>query len=290
MNKLIYAHDAGPANILACNYHNNPGCLWYAKGPALQIFDNASSGNPLRPLDSFNQTDSVILGTSLIDTTHLAIISSCKQKNIYTSCCLEHWKNYLERFYSAQKDSFILPDCLLVYDTAAYRLAMSHEIFRRHCDIKLGVNNYKTSKINAIRHAYLRESSRERCPLFISEPASRFNASNAPDEHCSFNCLLLYLSRDDSFIPRRIVICMHPSDLHISSKVYTRIAESFDVSVDFCWSIEGVNFSEVSYVYGRDSMALELAAEAGIPTFTVFSKTSPFITLANPKLGHLDLL
>ena len=84
-------------------------------------------------------------------------------------------------------------------------------------------------------------------------------------------------------------VCLHPAESIEKGVQYKNIAAEYNIETIVFNSLEEVNFAYIQNIYGRDSMGLELTAEAGISTFSVLSKNSPYRSNLNPKILNLSL-
>ena len=290
MKTLIYCHDAGPANIFKYNYADSPHCIFIAEGPAKDILDDTLNISNLYIPGFLNEFSSVILGTSVTNFRHLEIIQLAKRLSIPTACCLEHWKNYLQRFFCVKHQDYILPCQIIVYDVRAYDIALSLPELNNNCKIKIEKNNYLLEKVRLLMINYNSISLALRRPLFISEPISKFVSNIFPDEYESFELLLRHGFLNPTSLPICYTnICLHPSEGSSAIVKYESICKEYNVNARFYKSLNQIDFSTVSSVYGRDSMALVLTCLAKIPTYTVFSEDSEGLTIKEPLLRTLSL-
>lgn len=290
MKTLIYCHDAGPANIFKYNYADSSHCIFVAEGPAKVIFDNALGIGDLYIPGFLNEFSNIILGTSVTNFRHLEIIQLAKKLSIPTACCLEHWKNYLQRFFCVTTQDYILPCQIIVYDADAYDIVLSIPEISNKCEIKIETNKYLLEKARLLMINYNATSMALRRPLFISEPASQFALEKSPNEYESFELLLRHGFLNPTSSPNCYVsICLHPSEGSEALIKYKSICKEYNVDSRFFKSLNEVDFATVSSVYGRDSMALVLTSLAKIPTYTVFSEDSEGLTIKEPLLRTLSL-
>ena len=136
MKTLIYCHDAGPANICKYNYSDSPDCIFAAEGPAQHILPNHITIDELYRPGYLNLFSKIILGTSVSNYRHLEIIQMAKKLSVTTACVLEHWKNYLPRFFSETSQQYILPCQIIVYDINALNIALNLPELNDNCQIK----------------------------------------------------------------------------------------------------------------------------------------------------------
>ena len=149
-----------------------------------------------------------------------------------------------------------MPCQIIVYDIDAYNIALSFPEFKDNCKIKIETNKYLLEKVSFLKLNYNARSLALRRPLFISEPISKFVSNNFPDEYESFELLLQhgFLSTTSSSICYINIIST--SEGSSAMMKYRSICKEYKVDPRFFNSLNQVDFSTVSSVYGRDSMAL----------------------------------
>ena len=290
---IVYCHDAGPANILAANIETKDS-KFYASGPAIEIFrkKGIEVGNkekiPSIDIENF------YCGTSLESKYHLSLIEKFKNKGVKTIACIEHWKNYEKRFlYNEGK--FVMPNIIQVFDERAYKMVQGIEILNKNCKVELIRNKYRDDIVDRIAREHNKQCGK-RFDCYISEPASRFSkGKKIIDEIDCFKALLAYLT--NQYIQKdyyeqelkMMGVCLHPAESIEKGVQYKNIAAEYNIETIVFNSLEEVNFAYIQNIYGRDSMGLELTAEAGISTFSVLSKNSPYRSNLNPKILNLSL-
>lgn len=282
----IYAHDAGPANILHHAYSPLENCILQFEGPALDIYPEHSSNTYHYPLVNI---EGLITGTSISSFKHLSLINSCRNMRILSIAAIEHYKNIRERFVCPKSQRLILPDFIYIYDRSAELISKClPEIPSDSIIVK--PNFYQQYLVQSIASLYHGRTSTDiPCQLlYISEPASQFNPTN-----CEFKCFsafLEYASKRFDLGRHVLSICLHPAESTATLENYRLISTASHCQVLFYRGLRKVPFNLVHSVYGRDSMALQITALADIPTYSVFRASNPEFHLISKGVSNLGLL
>lgn len=272
-NILIECHDAGGAEIISAYVKKQKAryrFLCIAHGPAKKIFARKglsplviSKSLGLKLLDTEEEINMVVCGTSWISDLGHRIIKKAKKAGIKSAVYLDHWTNYKERFgYPKKNWQNNLPDELWVGDEYAVRLAKRY---------------FKNPVIKLVRNAYFQEiksnyralkraiRAKDDSILVISEPAllthkTFYESGYVFSETDVLKMVLDYLSEKN--VDKNIIIRLHPAEK--KGKYQTLLAQ-YKNKLRFRKQHSGIlkDFAGAQLVIGRRSMALALAVLCG---------------------------
>lgn len=274
--------SAGGANVLvafAKRYLDLSKCEFCFKGAALDLLQkefNRKSIASFSLLDNFPSHDTVaITGTSGRPELEREAISIFKELGILTYSILDHWGNFKLRFipYHLWEEGVdnvkdYLPDYVVTLDSSAYKLALE-EGFPENILLQIS-NPY----IEELKDKFLiaeKTPNDKTVILYISEYFSLHNENIKKEHACKqyteFNYVEdimhhLYAQKPKQF---KLIFRLHPSE---DKKKYEYLQQSYP---DIEFSVEKSlmeDFARSDIVLGRTSMALYIAGQLMLPSFS----------------------
>jgi hypothetical protein len=234
---LVVSHDAGGAEVLSSwlkgivHYPPQSRIHYLLDGPAKEIFSRKLGVGSQTSIDVASY-DEIVTGTSGAANLERDVVREAREKGVYVTTWLDHWKNYPQRVHVA-------PDQFWVSDEHAERLAQL---------------TWPTAKVARFANPYLEEIADEiavlddlrEAPgkpqvLYVEEPGYEWNG-----KPCGSRFANPFLDRVSSLAGAgaSILIRPHPSTAEAR----------FPLAKDVSWS---------DTVIGFDSMALVVALNAG---------------------------
>lgn len=130
---FIVSYEAGGAEILSSLARALQRYVVCADGPAVRIFNAKLPGSEARILediDHLGPNDLVLTGTSWKPNLERQAIVRARHAGVFCCSVLDHWVNFVQRFYPAEQwscveapDPSVLPDRIITCDRYAYAAA-----------------------------------------------------------------------------------------------------------------------------------------------------------------------
>jgi hypothetical protein len=280
-NKIIVAcHDAGGAEVVSA-YVKSKGkenFICYVHGPAIKIFKrrgirifNISKNSLIGRLFS-NETKYLITGTSRTSSLELDFIKAAKKAGVKSICYLDHWVNYLGRFYYPKKNwRNNLPDEFWVGDEYAFDVAV--KLFK-NAKIKLVPNRYflEVKKI-FVQYKKSHKQSKKKIVLLVSEPLTidktlAVEEKATVSEYILFDKILSVIK--SSNLKVKVIIRNHPSE---NVNKYIKLVKKYHNSLDITISKNSDLMADITrstILVGFKSMALIIGKLCGKKVVSFF--------------------
>jgi len=179
----IICHDAGGAENIV-NWvikEKNIDFLFFLEGPALSIFKKYIPNLVISTFeDAIRIPDIILLGTSWESNLEKKALIYGKRAGKYIISFLDHWVNYVERFFYMGKIN--LPNELWVVDE--YAEGIAKDLFP-NLTIKLKKNYYLENIYNYFKKIKLnkKENNFLSSALFLTEPIKKHSLIKFGDEN-----------------------------------------------------------------------------------------------------------
>lgn len=277
MKILIASHDAGGAEVLSAWVQANPEHQYefIVKGPALKIFKlklekmDCMSEKPEDSLEGAidcSRFDLVLTSTSWASDLEKKVIQKAREFSVRVAAYLDHWTNYLERFYL--NNLLVLPDEIWVGDLFAEQLAQ--QVFSGYPVILKFVENQYVKKLQLDAQIFKRQKNTfsQKALLYLCEPIGAHLGTGALsfDE---FTLLNQFLSlQSESPEPVVIRVRLHPSE---PRDKYKNIIQLFENRLSIYLSSEALldDCLWADEVVGASSMAMMVAHLIGKKVYTL---------------------
>lgn len=288
----IVCHDAGGAEIISSYIKQNPqSCLYVLDGPALNIFRRKLGSIKITSMDdALKYADRVLCGTSWKSDIERVAIQQAKLLKKESICFLDHWVNYLDRFYLC--GDYVFPDAIWVGDFFAYSLA--EKIFSE-CKIKLVENPYFKEIVCELNTNKKSKIFSKKTVLYICEPIKEhalIRYGNAryfgytEEEAIEFAIDNIGKCVKGDF---QIVLRLHPSE---KVEKYAQFIKKFKVPINIgnkSTLIEEIACSDI--VIGCESMGMVVGLLANKRVISCIPKNGKPCSLPYQEIEHLrDML
>ncbi len=273
--------SAGGANVLVAfvrRYLDLSKCEFCFEGPALNILYQAFNQESIT---SFSVSDNLpllntvaITGTSGRPELERYAISVFKKVGILTYSVLDHWGNFRLRFvpYHLWGESFTLedylPDYILTLDYVAYKIALQEGFAE---DILIKISNPYIDELKEEFGSTKKIINEKPVILYISEYFSLHNENIKNHEkselYTEFNYVedLAYHLFRETREQFKLIFRLHPSEKRDKYEYLQEIYPEIEFSAEEALISD---LARCDIVLGRTSMALYIAGQLMLPTFS----------------------
>ena len=249
-NSLLVAHDAGGANALQSIICSKSYYHAYATGPSKKILSHLPNVSIVNDFELIEYGE-IIIATSWRNKKWLKVLCTCLENDLNHFVIMDHWSNYVERFYYNKK--MIVPEHLITLDKYATEITQK-EFPSAKVTERINVHLERQKQIIAEK----RKSIPQTNLLFIGEYTDIFIPEEGIFyEQKLFASLCKHLAQGHSDL--NLCLRPHPSE---NKNKYNSSKALFPFTISER-SLED-DFASAELVVGHDSHALYLAVECGI--------------------------
>lgn len=267
----VVCHDAGGAELICRLLKTmNYDYLYSLKGPAIKIFYNYLGVVNNQSLDQvIRHSDLVICGTSWQSTHENEALVLAQEMNKKVISVIDHYAFYESRYI---KNGFrIVPSEIWVTDTIAQNLARE---FAPKANVKVIGNPYLYELKKEFAKFKISQNIQFNNFLYLFEPFSEqafLQYNNRSywnfDEYSAFSFFLQNIFKLTNSKDINIFIRPHPSEDPTKYQNLLVSKDNYKINLDVNTDLL-LSMSLVDCVIGVDTIAMMLASELGIPTYS----------------------